>query len=125
VTASNAKPLPQLPLNDETRELSHSLIWFEPPEKALAYTERFVAYAVAHATLNQMAVLRRYLSDDEFRIALDNAPPGIIDPRSWSYGHAIMGCHPPPPLPVRRIGDWVGPTTYGKTAASINAFLEP
>jgi len=25
------------------------------------------------------------MSDEDFREALDKAPPGIIDPRSWAY----------------------------------------
>jgi hypothetical protein len=51
-----------------------------------------------------MKMLRRYVSDDEFREALDKAPPGIIDPRSWSYWNNKMGRYPPPPLPRRRFG---------------------
>jgi hypothetical protein len=41
-----------------------------------------MAYAASHATHTDMKVLRRCVSDDDFREALDRAPPGIIDPRS-------------------------------------------
>jgi hypothetical protein len=33
-----------------------------------------------------MKVIRKYISDDDFREALDKAPPGIIDPRSSAPG---------------------------------------
>jgi hypothetical protein len=91
-----------LPLNDETIALAESLIWFEPPAEALADPIRFLAYAFALATHEQMKVLGNYLSNDDLKEALDNAPPGIIDPRSWAYWNARMGRFPAPPLPKRR-----------------------
>jgi hypothetical protein len=91
-----------LPLNDETIALAESLIWVEPPAEALADPIRFLAYAFALATHEQMKVLGNYLSNDDLKEALDNAPPGIIDPRSWAYWNARMGRFPAPPLPKRR-----------------------
>ena len=40
---------------------------------------------------------------DDMRDALDHAPPGIMDPRSWAYWNSKMGRYPPPPLPVRSL----------------------
>src|SRR5271170_3715548 len=57
---------------------------------------RFIAYAMAYATHEDMTVLRRYVSDDNFREALDKAPPSIIDPRSWACWNSKMGRYPPP-----------------------------
>ena len=65
---------------------------------------RFMAYAMAYATHADMKVLRHYVSDDDFREALDKAPPGIIDPRSWAYWNSRMGRYPAPPLPRRMLG---------------------
>ena len=93
-----------LPLNPETEVLARRMIWFEPPERALADPIRFLAYVMTHATPADLAALRRYVSDDDFREALDNAPPGIIDPRSWAYWNLRMGRDPAPPMPVRRFG---------------------
>jgi hypothetical protein len=61
-----------------------------------------MAYAMAYARHEDMRVLRRCVSDDDMREVLDNAPPGIIDPRSWAYWNSKMGRYPPPPLPARR-----------------------
>ena len=32
-----------------------------------------------------MREIRQYLSDDDLREALEHAPAGIFDPRSWAY----------------------------------------
>jgi hypothetical protein len=92
-----------LPLNDETRALAQRLVWFEPPEKALADLARFLAYAFARATHEEMKALRVYVNDADLREALDNAPPGVIDPRSWAYWNLRLGRYPAPPMPRRRL----------------------
>jgi hypothetical protein len=97
----NVKPIP---LNDETRALARRLVWFEPPEEALADSVRFMAYAFARATHEEMKALRAYLDDSNLREALDHAPPGIIDPRSWAYWNLRLGRYPAPPMPTRRLG---------------------
>lgn len=64
---------------------------------------RFMAYAFRYATHQDMQTLRTKLNDDDLRTALAEAPPGIIDPRSWSYWHAVLGTFPAPLLPIRLI----------------------
>jgi hypothetical protein len=68
-----------------------------------------MAYAMTYARHEDMRVLRRYVSDEEFRQALDHAPPGIIDPRSWAYWNLKMGRFPPPPMPKRGFHDAPAP----------------
>jgi hypothetical protein len=99
------KPIPVTP---QTVEAARRIIWFEEPEKALADPVRFMAYAMTYARHKDMRVLRQYVSDDEIREALDNAPPGIIDPRSWAYWNLRMGRFPPPPLRKRTFDDGPG-----------------
>ena len=94
------KPIPVTP---ETLAVARRIIWFESPEKALADPVRFMAYAMTYALPEDMRFIRRYVSDDDFRDALDHAPAGIIDPRSWAYWNSKMGRYPPPPHPVRRL----------------------
>jgi len=83
-------------------DLARRIIWFEPPEQALADPIRFLAYATTYAHHEDMREIRRHVSDGDFREALDQAPPGIIDPRSWAYWNSKMGRYPPPPRPIRR-----------------------
>ena len=109
-----------IPLNEETANIATQIIWFEPPSQALSDPVRFMAYAMTYAMHEEMRVLRRYVSDDDFREALDHAPPGIVDARSWAYWNSKMGRYPPPPLPVRRFGSSVGPDISALTRAYEN-----
>lgn len=97
----------EIPLNSETRTLARRLVWFEAPDEALADPVRFLAYAFTYATHQDMQLLRKYVDDDDLREALDRAPPGIIDPRSWSYWNLRLGRYPPPSQKRRFIG-WPG-----------------
>lgn len=60
-----------------------------------------MAYAFRHATHEDIKVLRGVLSVDDLLEALAQAPPGIIDPRSWSSWHVVLGVFPAPALPRR------------------------
>ena len=91
-----------IPVTPETLAVARRIVWFEAPEKALVDPVRFMAYAMAYALPEDMRFIRKYVSDDDFRDALDRAPAGIIDPRSWAYWNSKMGRYPPPPQPVRR-----------------------
>lgn len=89
--------------DDALLAVARRVVWFEPPEEALARPERFIAYAMRYATLADMAIVRRHFGDDRLRESLDRLPPGIVDDRSWSYWNAIFGRFPPPPQPVRQL----------------------
>ena len=92
----------RLPLTPELRDIARRIVWFEPPEKALSNPTRFMAYAFRYATHADMTILRHHLSNDELRQALDGAPPGVIDGRSWAYWRLMLDL-PDKPLPERRI----------------------
>jgi hypothetical protein len=93
-----------IPLTSETEALARRLVWFEEPAQALSDPCRFIAYALARATHEDMKILRAFINDDDLREVLDNAPAGIIDPRSWAYWNAKLGRYPAPPMPTRRFG---------------------
>jgi hypothetical protein len=90
-----------LPNTAEFQALAARVMWFEPPEQAMRDVPRFMAYAFRYATHQDMKLLRTELSNDDLRDALAKAPAGIIDARSWSYWHAILGDFPAPPMPKR------------------------
>jgi hypothetical protein len=92
-----------LPQTQEMHDLARRLVWFEEPSEALSDPVRFLAYAFERATHEDMRVLRRYVTDADMREALDQAPPGIIHPRSWAYWNAKMGRYPSPPMPRRHL----------------------
>ena len=90
-----------IPLTPEIAAVSRRVIWFEEPQKAIAIPERFVAYAMHE----DMAVVRKYLSDDHLKVALFNAPAGIFDGHSWAYWNLKFGRYPTPLMPERVIPD--------------------
>lgn len=92
-----------LPCNPDLLAVAQRVIWFEPPERALADPIRFLAYLMTYGAVADVAVVRRYLDLDDFREALERAPPGIIDERSWAYWNAMTGRYPAPPMPRRVI----------------------
>jgi hypothetical protein len=94
----------RIPVNPETEALARRIVWFESPRDALADPIRFMAYVMTHATPEDLTIVHRYVPDDDFREALDKAPPRVIDSRSWAYWNSRMGRYPPPPMPVRRFG---------------------
>jgi hypothetical protein len=94
-----------LPATADLIALARRVIWFEPPHKALADPVRLTAYTLTYGAHADCQTLRRHLSDDDLRAALDRAPPGIFDPRSWAYWNLCLGRYPTPPLPERRLHD--------------------
>lgn len=94
-----------LPYNADVLVVAQRVIWFEPPQQALADPIRFLAYLMTYGGANDLAVVRRYLDLADFREALEQAPPGIIDERSWAYWNTITGRYPVPPMPRRIIPD--------------------
>ena len=93
-------PFPQTPVY---LAAARRIIWFEPPEKSLADPLRLMTYALAYANAHDMRLLLDHVGEDGLREALAKAAPGIVDPRSWSYWHAMLGVSPPPPLPRRQL----------------------
>lgn len=88
-----------LPCNPDLLSVAPHVIWFEPPEQALSNPIRFLAYVMTYATPEEVAVVRRHVDLDDLREALEHAPPGIIDERSWAYWNAVIGSYPAPPMP--------------------------
>jgi hypothetical protein len=92
-----------LPLSADLLELAPRLVWFEPPAQALADPVRFLTFVMTYATADEIAVVRRYVTPDDFREALERAPPGIMDARSWAYWNLMTGRDPATPMPRRVI----------------------
>ena len=92
-----------LPHTTDLVDVARYVVWFESPEEALADPVRFLAYLMTYGTSEEIAVVRRYVSLDDFREALEHAPPGIMDERSWAYWNVMTGRYPVPPMPRRVI----------------------
>jgi hypothetical protein len=82
--------------------VAEKTVWFKEPGAALANPPHFIAYVLTYGTHADVKVLRQQVDDDDLREALDRAPPGVFDGRSWAYWNLKLGCYPAPPMPQRR-----------------------
>lgn len=88
-------------MTEELARVAQRCVWFKAPQDALSYPEHFIAHVLTFGTHDDVKALRRTVSDDELKKAIDNAPPGIFDARSWAYWNLMLGRSEPPPLPQR------------------------
>jgi hypothetical protein len=83
-------------------EVALRCVWFQPPNETLADPGFLIAHAFTYGTIDDIAILRAHFTKDDLIQALINAPPGIIDARSWAYWNLILrDLSPPPPMPTR------------------------
>lgn len=93
----------EIPLTPALKNVARRLIWFKEPNKALQDPYTFLAHVMTYGTVEDVLVVKRTLGLAAFQEALEHMPPGIMDPKSWSYGHLITGKYPAPPMPARKI----------------------
>lgn len=86
----------------ELEQVARALFWWETPETALAQPRRFLAQVMTLGTWEEVQLVRSVLGREAFKDALQHAPPGIFDGRSWAYWHAVFGLTEPE-LPVRSL----------------------
>jgi hypothetical protein len=92
-----------LPHVSDLLAVAQHVVWFESPQQALADPIRFLAHLMTYGTIEEIQVVERYLDLADFREALEQAPPGIMDERSWAYWNIMTGRDPVPPMPQRLI----------------------
>jgi len=92
------------PQTPEFLGIAKRVVWFKPPEEALQYPYELMAYAMKASPDEDLAALIRHIGVDGLREAIENAPAGIIDARSWSYWNLMAGFEPELPRPARTIG---------------------
>lgn len=91
-----------LPRTAALLTVARRVVWFKEPEDALADPAHFLAHVMTYGTIEDLAALNGVVPRSVLREALEHAPPGIFDSRSWAYWHLVLaGRSPPPPLPMR------------------------
>ncbi len=79
------------------------MVWFKPPEEALADPVLFLSHVMTYGTVDDLLVMRTHFTDEQLRQVLRAGLPGVFDARSWAYWHAVLDVRPVPPLPTRRL----------------------
>lgn len=92
-----------LPYTHELERVARNTVWFKTPAEAIANPYHLIAHVLTFGMYEDVKILRRYLTEEEFREAIEQAPPGIFDPRSWAYWNLKIGRYPAPPLPKRNL----------------------
>ncbi len=82
--------------------VAQRVVWFKDPADALADPVHFLVHVMTYGTVEDLRALEGLVGLDEFREALDQAPPGVFDARSWAYWNLKCGRSPASPPPVRR-----------------------
>ncbi len=69
--------------SDELLAVAKRIFCFGTPEEALEFPKRFLTYAMTYASDEDIEILRKYFSDDDFKATLGDPAPGIFDQSSW------------------------------------------
>jgi hypothetical protein len=91
----------KLPITTELLTVASRVVWFKTPEETLSNPVHFLTYLMTYGTHKDLKIVNKYLTIKDFSEALENAPPGIMDPRSWAYWNVVCDKIPIPPMPKR------------------------
>ncbi|MGH9338555.1 MAG: hypothetical protein ACRD1R_02950 [Acidobacteriota bacterium] len=87
---------------DDLARVARRVVWYDTPETSLEDPAKFLAHVMTYGTIQDMVTTEKYFSAEDFRRALEKAPPGVFDPRSWAYWNTVFGRVPVPPMPKRK-----------------------
>jgi hypothetical protein len=90
-----------LPATPALLRVARRVVWFKDPGEALSDPAHFLAHVMTYGAIEDVATLEADVGKEGFREALDQAPPGICDRRSWAYWNLVCGRRPAPPMPER------------------------
>ena len=91
-----------LPTTQALLDVARRVVWFKDPTETLADPVHFLAHVMTHGTIEDLCALQGVVEQNDYCEALEQAPPGVFDPRSWAYWNLRCGITPTPPLPVRQ-----------------------
>ncbi len=93
----------KLPKTQELLKVAKRVVWFKEPEDTLDNPMHFLTYLMTYGFPEDIQVVRKYLSLEDFKYCLEHPQPGVFDPRSWAYWNIVCGKYPVPPIPTRKL----------------------
>jgi hypothetical protein len=97
------------PYPAELVRVAKKVVWYDRPEATLADVPMFLTHVMVYGSPEDVAVVERFVSAEEFRKVLESAPAGVFTKELWRRWHERFRM-PVPPLPRRRFPDGsVGP----------------
>ena len=95
--------IPILPPTPAMLAIAKRVVWFKPPEETLQDPVFFLCHLMNYTDPADFIAVSEYATPEHFRYAIDRAPAGVFDARSWAYWKIQCGRKAVPPWPVRRI----------------------
>lgn len=93
------------PYPAEMLRIARKVVWYDAPEQTLGDLKTFLAHLMVYGSPADIATVRRYIPEEEFRKVLEEAPAGVFTTEAWQRWHEYFGISPVPPLPRRRFPD--------------------
>jgi len=87
--------------SQELVEVAKHVVWFKTPEETLKDQTFFLCYLMQYGLTRDVLTVKKYFSDTDFKKALTNAYPGILDQRSWAYWNLVFFHDPNKSIPRR------------------------
>jgi hypothetical protein len=92
----------QAPYPAELLRVAKRMVWFKTPEETLSDFVFFLAHVMTYGVSEDVKTAQKYFTREDFLRALENAPAGVFDIRSWAYWNTVLGRVPVPAMPKRR-----------------------
>ena len=83
--------------------IARRVCWWKPADATLKFTPLFLCRVMVFGTWEDLCFVLDHYGKADFREALQSAPPGLFDNRSWYYWHNRLQLLPVPPPPQRVI----------------------
>jgi hypothetical protein len=88
-------------MNPQLEQIARRYVWWETPERALERRDLLLCQLMQLGTWEDFRTARAAFGVQAFKQALENAPPGTLDGRSWNFWNRFFGFVPVPPMPQR------------------------
>jgi hypothetical protein len=89
--------------SDQLASIARRVCWWQSAQATLENTQRFLCQVMVFGTWDDACFALGHYGEATFREALQSAPPGLFDNRSWHYWHHRLHLLPVPPRPQRAI----------------------
>src|SRR6266436_6012958 len=89
--------------SDDLLAAAKRIFWFGTPEEAPEFPKRFLTYAMTYASDEDIEILRKYFTDDDFKATLEDPAPGIFERSSWAKWNECYNRTPVPFLSRRKL----------------------
>jgi hypothetical protein len=97
------------PYAEELLRVARKVVWYDRPEETLGDVKTFLAHLMVYGSPADLRVVERYVTEEEFRQVLAEAPAGVFTEEAWKRWHERFGMAVSA-MPRRRFPDGsVGP----------------